>query len=181
MFDKKRAEAAIKEFLIAMGQDVNREGLKETPKRYTKFFVDFLTSEPVKYTKFDAQNYDRPVIMSDISFNSLCEHHLLPINGTVSIGYIPAKGGKIVGISKLARTVDTFASRLQNQERMTNAIGKKIKHELNPAGIIVIAKARHMCVEMRGVKKSCANTVTSYIDGDFHNYGLRNEFSSLIK
>lgn len=178
----EQAEAAMRSFLQAMGQDINREGLKDTPKRYVKFFQEFLTPEPFNFTTFSSEKYDEIIMSSEIPFFSLCEHHLAPFFGTATIGYIPGKQGKIVGISKLPRTLEVFSRRLQNQERITQEVAHEIQEQLKPAGVAVIIKARHLCQEMRGVKKSGVMTTTSCMLGTFRkDMNARNEFLKLIK
>ncbi len=175
------AEKAIYDFLSAMGQDLDREGLKETPKRFVKFFKEFLSPEEFKFTTFSSENYDQMVISTGIPFFSLCEHHLAPFFGEASIAYIPGTGKKIVGLSKLPRTLEKYARRLQNQERITQEVAQEIEKELGASGVAVVIKARHLCQEMRGVKKSNVFTVTSCMLGVFKDdLSARNEFLKLI-
>ena len=160
--------------------DPDREGLVETPKRYMKFLHEFLNPEPFKMTVFDSEKYDEMIICNGIPFYSLCEHHIAPFFGTASVAYIPQK--KIVGLSKLARTVDKFSRRLQNQERMTQQIANFISEHLEPKGVGVIVKARHLCMEMRGIKKSNVYTTTSCVKGVFmEDEKARNEFLRMAK
>lgn len=163
-----------------LGQDPTREGLKETPKRYIKFMKEFLAPKEFNFTCFDAEGTDEMIVQTNIPFYSLCEHHIAPFFGVANIAYIPK--GKIVGLSKLARTVDLYANRFQNQERITTQIGERIQKELDPLGVAVTLKAQHLCMCMRGVKKHDTWTTTSKMLGAFKdNLDTRNEFLNLIK
>lgn len=168
------------EILQSFGEDVTREGLKETPKRYIKFLREFLAPKEFNFTTFDAEGTNEMIIQTNIPFYSLCEHHVAPFFGVANVAYIP--NGKIVGISKLARTVDQYANRLQNQERITTQIAERIQSELNPVGVAVTMKAQHLCMSMRGVKKHDTWTITSKMLGVFkEDINARNEFLNLIK
>ncbi len=163
-----------------LGEDTNREGLKETPKRYIKFLKEFLTPKNFNFTTFDAEGTDEMILQTNIPFYSLCEHHIAPFFGVANVAYIP--NDKIVGLSKLARTVDLYANRLQNQERITSQIAEKIMTELKPKGVAVTLKAQHLCMCMRGVKKHDTWTMTSKMVGAFKDDDkARSEFLSLIK
>lgn len=165
--------------LQVIGEDPNREGLKETPKRYLKFMQEFLNPTPFNFTTFSGENYDEMVLSKNIPFFSICEHHLAPFFGVAHIGYIPSD--KIVGISKLPRTLDKFARRLQNQERITKQIAQELTEQLNPRGVAVVLEARHLCQEMRGIKKPGIMTMTSSMTGVFkEDINARNEFLNLI-
>ncbi len=156
-----------------------REGLKDTPKRYIKALTEILTPQPFTFTTFDAQGYDQMIIEKGLEFHTLCEHHLLPFFGTVTIAYIPDK--KIVGISKLARTVETFSKRLNTQEYFTNNIANFIEENLKPKGVAVLVEGRHMCKEMRGIKKR-GNMITSCLKGVFlEDIKVKEEFLNLIQ
>jgi len=161
------------------GQDANREGLKETPKRYVKFFKEFLNPPEWKPTTFSAEGYDQMIVQTNIPFHSLCEHHIAPFFGNGHIAYIPNK--KIIGLSKLARTLETFSRRLQNQERITNQVVDFLMKELEPKGVGCVIKAKHMCMEMRGVKKHDTYTTTSALRGVFENKQVKDEFFKLIE
>jgi len=175
------AEFAMRQFLLAMGQDIDREGLKDTPKRYVKFFNEFLTPDKFNFTTFNSEAYNEMIISSNIPFFSLCEHHLAPFFGTAAIGYIPGDSGRIVGISKLPRTLETFSRRLQNQERITKEVAKEMESKLDAKGVAVVSTARHLCQEMRAVKKSGVMTTTSCMLGVFkEDLNARNEFLKLI-
>ena len=174
------AEKNFKEILSSLGEDVDREGLKETPKRYIKFLKEFLSPPEYNFTTFDSEGYDEMIIESDISFQSLCEHHCAPSWGFGTIAYVPDK--KIVGLSKLARCLESFSRRFQNQERITMQVADFINEKLNPKGVAVLLKARHSCMEMRGVRKNEVWTTTSCLKGCFKDdLNCRNEFLQLSK
>lgn len=166
--------------IISLFDDPDREGLKDTPKRYIKFLTEFLNPPQWECTTFDAEGYDEMVIQSNIPFNSLCEHHLAAFHGVGHIAYIPDK--KIVGLSKLARTLETYSRRFQNQERITNQVAEFLHEQLQPKGVAVVLKAHHTCMSMRGVKKHDTWTTTSKMTGLFKDdLNCRNEFLNLIK
>lgn len=167
--DKQLAMKAIKDLLIALGEDPEREGLRDTPKRVAEAFAEFtcgseeLANAALSKT-FKVDNGDM-IIEKDIAFSSTCEHHLMPFFGKVAIAYIP--NGKVVGLSKLARCVDAFAKKLQLQERLTDQIATAIMRELKPQGVLVYCEAEHTCMTCRGVKKFGTSTITYKILGDF--------------
>mgnify|MGYP000887831592 FL=1 len=168
----------IAQLLKILGENPNREGLKDTPKRVMKFYREFLNPEPFNFTTFDGELYDEMIIQKDIPFFSLCEHHLAPFFGTATVAYIP--DNKIVGLSKLARTVELYARRFQNQERITKQIAERLQEELNPLGVAVTLKARHFCMEMRGIKTHDVHTVTTKLLGAFRDKPeARAEFLSI--
>jgi GTP cyclohydrolase I len=168
------------QILQLLGEDISREGLIETPKRYIKFMREFLEPKEFNFTCFDAEGTDEMIIQTNIPFYSLCEHHTAPFFGFANVAYIPNEN--IVGLSKLARTVDLYANRFQNQERITTQIAERIQKELNPKGVAVTLKAQHLCMCMRGVKKHDTWTQTSKMIGCFKNdLNCRNEFLNLIK
>lgn len=174
------AEWHFKQILEQLGEDSNREGLKETPKRYVKFMREFLEPKEFNFTTFDAEGTDEMIIQTNIPFYSLCEHHTAPFFGTATVAYIP--DGKIVGLSKLARTVDLYANRFQNQERITSQIAARLQNELSPKGVAVSLKAQHLCMCMRGVKKHDTWTITNKLIGIFKDeHKVRDEFLSYIK
>ena len=144
-----------------------REGLQETPKRYLKFLHQFLNPPEFEFKTFEKEKYDQMVTVCNIPFFSLCEHHLAPFFGVGSIGYIPNENGRICGLSKLPRTLDMFANKFQNQERITTQVADFLMEKLEPKGVIVALKARHLCVEMRGVKKHNTWTSTTQVRGVF--------------
>ena len=162
-----------------LGEDPTREGLRETPKRYLKFMREFLSPPEFNFTVFDSEGMDEMIVQTNIPFHSLCEHHVAPFFGVGHIAYIP--DGKIVGLSKLARTLETYSRRLQNQERITMQIAERLMEELNPKGVAVVLSAQHMCMSMRGVKKHDTYTTTSKMVGIFKSDDkARNEFLQLI-
>ncbi len=181
-YDAKRAEAAVKELLAALGEDPDREGLKETPARVARAFAENFAGlwqkpEDVLTTTFDI-GHEELVIIRDIEVFSHCEHHLTPFHGIAHVGYIP--NGKITGLSKVARLVDLFARRPQVQERLTSQIADAMVEILKPAGVIVIIDCEHLCMSMRGVKKTEARTVTSAVRGVLRDSATRAEAISLI-
>lgn len=158
-------ENIIKKLLQNIGEDPEREGLVKTPVRYLDFIRQATSPKPIDFTTFDAENYDEMIVQKQIRFYSLCEHHLLPFFGTGVIAYVPNK--RIVGLSKLARTLDHHSKRLQNQERITTQVADELEAVLKPKGVAVILSARHMCMEMRGVCQPEAVTTTSRLTGVF--------------
>ncbi|MEU8622427.1 GTP cyclohydrolase I FolE [Streptomyces sp. NPDC048623] len=183
-FDEKRAENAVRELLIAVGEDPDREGLRETPARVARAYKELFaglwqTPEDVLTTTFDL-GHDEMVLVKDIELTSQCEHHLLPFHGVAHIGYIPAETGKITGLSKLARLVDVFARRPQVQERLTTQIADSLMRILDARGAIVVIEAEHMCMALRGVRKPGAKTTTSAVRGQLRDATTRAEAMSLI-
>jgi GTP cyclohydrolase IA len=183
-FDEKRAENAVRELLIAVGEDPDREGLRETPARVARAYRELLAGlrqepEDVLTTTFDL-GHDEMVLVKDIEIVSLCEHHLLPFHGVAHIGYIPAETGKITGLSKLARLVEVFARRPQVQERLTTQVADSLMKILEARGAIVVIEAEHMCMSVRGVRKPGAKTTTSAVRGQLRDSTTRAEAMSLI-
>ena len=181
-YDHDRAERAVKELLLAIGEDPEREGLKETPARVARAFKEnfaglWQSPEDVLTTTFDI-GHEELVIIRDIEVFSHCEHHLTPFHGVAHVGYIPS--GKITGLSKVARLVDLYARRPQVQERLTSQIADAMVEILNAAGVIVIIDCEHLCMSMRGVRKSEARTVTSAVRGILRDAATRAEAISLI-
>lgn len=166
--DKERIQNAVREILIAVGEDPDREGLLETPKRVANMYEEIfagLTEDPKQHIKlFNEQSNDEMVIVKDIPFYSMCEHHLLPFFGKAHIGYIPSDN-KIIGLSKLARIVDNFAKKPQVQERLTSDIADFLNDNLQPKGVAVIMEAEHMCMTMRGARAAGSKTQTSALRG----------------
>ena len=181
--DHQRIQAAVREILLAVGEDPDRDGLLETPARVARMYAEIfggLHLEPGRHLhKVFEEQYDEMVLVRDISFNSMCEHHLLPFMGVAHVGYIPR--GKVTGLSKLARVVDEVARRQQVQERMTHMVADLIESELQAKGVVVVVEAEHTCMTIRGVKKPGALTVTSAVRGLFkNNLGSRAEAMALI-
>ena len=181
-YDHERAERAVKELLIAIGENPDREGLRDTPARVARAFKEnfaglWQSPEDVLTTTFDI-GHEELVIISDIEVFSHCEHHLTPFHGVAHVGYIPS--GKITGLSKVARLVDLFARRPQVQERLTSQIADAMVEILDAAGVIVIIDCEHLCMSMRGVRKSEARTVTSAVRGILRDAATRAEAISLI-
>ena len=169
--DLERAAAAVRELLVAVGEDPDRDGLLETPRRVAAMYVELLAgmeedAEGHLATVFTA-DHDEMVMVRDISFTSLCEHHLVPFVGKAHVAYVPNATGAITGLSKLARLVEAHARRLQVQERMTTAIANSIERTLHPRGTLVVIEAEHLCMAMRGVRKPGAVTITSAVRGLF--------------
>lgn len=166
--DKERIKAAVREFLLAIGEDPDREGLAETPDRVARMAEEILVGleeDPHKHVKlFEEQNSEDMVTVRDIPLYSLCEHHLLPFTGVAHIAYIP-RGGRVIGLSKLARIVNNFARRPQLQERLTAQIADFLEETLSPQGVAVIIEAEHLCMTMRGVRAAGAVTQTSALRG----------------
>ncbi|MBO1333850.1 GTP cyclohydrolase I FolE [Streptomyces sp. VRA16 Mangrove soil] len=183
-FDEKRAENAVRELLIAVGEDPDREGLRETPARVARAYREIFAGlwqkpEDVLTTTFDL-GHDEMVLVKDIEVQSSCEHHLVPFVGVAHVGYIPSSDGKITGLSKLARLVDVYARRPQVQERLTTQIADSLMEILEPRGVIVVVECEHMCMTMRGVRKPGAKTITSAVRGQLRDPATRNEAMSLI-
>ena len=181
-YDQERAEKAVRELLLALGEDPEREGLKETPARVARAFKEnfeglWQKPEDVLTTTFDI-GHEELVIIRDIEVFSHCEHHLTPFHGVAHVGYIPS--GKITGLSKVARLVDLFARRPQVQERLTTQIADALVEILKPMGVIVIIDCEHLCMSMRGVRKSQARTTTSAVRGGLRDATTRAEAISLI-
>ncbi len=184
--DKPRAEAAIRELLLAIGEDPNREGLQETPSRVARACAEIfagLYENPADHLRkqFHEGDHEEMVIVRDIPFHSMCEHHLLPFTGRAHVAYIP-RSGRITGLSKLARCVEGYARRPQVQERLTSQVADAIMEALNPLGAIVVVEAEHMCMTARGIKKPGSLTVTSAVRGSFQeDEKTRAEAMSLLK
>jgi GTP cyclohydrolase IA len=181
--DLPRIERAVREILAAVGEDPNREGLRETPARVARMYAELfcgLHDEPrVHLRKFFTEKYDEMVLVRDISFNSMCEHHLLPFTGVAHVGYIP--NGRVVGLSKLARVVESVSHRPQVQERMTEEIANLLIEELDVKGVAVVIEATHSCMTIRGVRKPGSICVTSAMKGIFRsNLSSRSEVMNLI-
>jgi len=182
--DLPRIEAAVREILLAVGEDPDRGGLRETPKRVARAFAETFaglhqTPEDVLGVTFDL-DHEELVLVKDIPFYSTCEHHLVPFHGVAHVGYIPSHDGRVTGLSKLARLVDIYARRPQVQERLTTDVAEALVKHLKPRGVIVVVECEHMCMSMRGVRKPGAKTVTSAVRGQLHDPATRAEAMSLI-
>jgi GTP cyclohydrolase I len=181
--DTERIEKAVKEILLAVGEDTQREGVKRTPERVARMYAELLGGmheDPKKHLRsVFTENYDEIVLLRDIPFYSICEHHLMPFIGSVHVAYLPS--GTVLGVSKLARIVDCFARRLQTQERLTYQIADFIMNSLEPQGVAVVLEASHSCMTIRGIKKSGSTMVTSALRGIFRkDPKSRNEVLSLM-
>jgi GTP cyclohydrolase I len=181
--DHARIEAAVREILLAVGEDPNREGLRETPARVARMYAEIfsgLHKDPRQHLrKTFPQKYDEMVVVKDIRFESTCEHHLLPFFGKAHVAYLP--NGRVVGLSKLARVVEALARRPQVQEQMTEEIAEMIMEELGARGVGVIVEATHTCMTIRGVRKTDSVTTTSAMRGQFRdNQATRNELLALV-
>ena len=183
--DKERIERAVREILLAVGEDPDREGLVETPRRVANMYAEVfsgLENDPKQFIKlFTEENNDEMVVVRDIPLYSMCEHHLLPFVGKAHIVYIPGEG-KVIGLSKLARIVDNFARRPQLQERLTSQIADFLDENLHPKGVAVIVEAEHLCMTMRGIRAAGALTRTSALRGIIRSDArTRSEALALIK
>jgi len=183
--DTDRIARAVREILLAIGEDPDRDGLRETPARVARMYDEIFAGighhpESALTTVFDA-DHDEMVVVRDINLASTCEHHLVPWIGVAHIGYIPNDSGQITGLSKLARLVDLYAKRPQVQERLTSQVADALEDNLKPRGVIVVVEAEHLCMTIRGVKKPGARTVTSAVRGQFRDSAsTRSEAMSLI-
>ena len=183
-FDEARAAAAVRELLIAIGEDPDRDGLRDTPARVARSYREMFaglrqTPDEVLRTTFDL-GHDEMVLVKDIELYSSCEHHLVPFHGVAHVGYIPSTDGRITGLSKLARLVDVYAKRPQVQERLTTQVADALVRILEPRGVIVVVECEHLCMSMRGIRKPGAKTVTSAVRGMLRSPATRAEAMSLI-
>jgi GTP cyclohydrolase I len=184
-FDRERAERAVRELLVAVGEDPDREGLLDTPARVARAYEEIfggmrMTAEDVLTTTFDL-GHNELIIVRDIEVYSTCEHHLVPFHGVAHVGYIPGDDGRITGLSKLARLVDVFAKRPQVQERLTSQIADALMRILQPKGAIVVVSCEHLCMSMRGVRKPGARTMTSAVRGALTDPATRAEAMALLR
>ncbi|GAA3363704.1 GTP cyclohydrolase I FolE [Saccharopolyspora gregorii] len=185
-FDQERAAAAIRELLLAAGEDPDREGLRDTPARvaraYEELFAGLYTDPDTVLDRTFDEAHEELVLVRDIPMYSQCEHHLLPFHGVAHIGYIPNEKGRVTGLSKLARLVDLYAKRPQVQERLTSQVADALVRKLEPRGVIVVVDAEHLCMGMRGVRKAGSTTTTSAVRGIFRSSASsRSEALSLIR
>jgi GTP cyclohydrolase I len=186
MFDEVKIKNSVQNIIEAIGEDPSREGLRDTPQRVAEMYSELfagLEKDPREDLEVGFElGHREMVVLKDIPFYSMCEHHLLPFYGVAHVGYIPNEEGRIVGISKLARVVETIARRPQVQERMTTEIADTILEGIKADGVAVVVQAEHLCMIMRGIKKPGSNVITSAIRGSFHsNPASRAEFFSLIQ
>jgi len=183
-FDRERVTNAVRELLIGIGEDPDREGLANTPSRVAKSYEEIfsglhMTAQDVLTTTFSL-GHDELVVVRDIQLYSTCEHHLVPFHGVAHVGYIPGEDGRITGLSKIARLVDLYSRRPQVQERLTRQIADAMVNTLNPRGVIVVIECEHLCMSMRGIRKPGAKTLTSAVRGQLREASTRAEAMSLI-
>lgn len=182
--DRERVREAVTELLLAIGEDPSREGLADTPRRIADMYAEIfggLAIDPAEYLTVGFEvAHDEMVILRNIPFYSMCEHHFLPFHGEAHVGYVP--DGRVVGISKLARVVETYARRPQLQERLTSQVAETVMNALQPDGVAVVVEAEHLCMTMRGVRKPGSRMVTSAMRGQFKRSSVtRSEFLSLVR
>ena len=182
--DLERAERAVRELLLAIGEDPDREGLKETPARVARSYIEIFAGlshgpEDVLTTSFEI-GHDELILVRDIEVYSTCEHHLVPFHGVAHLGYIPGSDGRVTGLSKLARLVDVYARRPQVQERMTSQIADALCKYLQPKGAMVVVECEHLCMSMRGVRRPAARTITSAVRGQLRDPATRAEAMGLV-
>ncbi|HSP59980.1 MAG TPA: GTP cyclohydrolase I FolE [Ornithinimicrobium sp.] len=182
--DHARIEAAVREILLAVGEDPDRDGLRDTPARVARSYAEVFSglrqdASEVLGARFDVE-HEEMIIVRDIALYSMCEHHLVPFHGVAHIGYVPGKDGRVVGLSKLARLVDVFARRPQVQERLTTQIAEALVDHLHPGGVMVVLEAEHLCMSMRGVRRPGARTTTSAVRGMLRDPATRAEAMSLM-
>jgi GTP cyclohydrolase IA len=183
-YDADRVERAVREILLAIGEDPDRDGLKETPARVARAYAEMFAGlrqrpEDALTTTFE-MGHEEMVLVKEIEVYSTCEHHLVPFHGVAHVGYIPGADGRIAGLSKIARLVDVFARRPQVQERLTQQIADALREFLHPSGVIVVIECEHLCMAMRGVRKPGSRTVTSAVRGQLRDPATRAEAMSLI-
>lgn len=183
-FDLARATNAVRELLLAIGEDPDRDGLRDTPQRVARAYGEFTSGmrqdhREVLATAFEL-DHDELVVVKDIPLYSLCEHHMVPFHGVAHVGYIPGQSGRVTGLSKIARLVEMYARRLQVQERLTSQIADALSEVLEPLGVIVIIECEHLCMSMRGVQKPGSRTVTSAVRGQLRDAATRAEAMALI-
>jgi GTP cyclohydrolase I len=183
--DLERAERAVRELLLALGEDPERDGLKETPARVARSYAEIfagMRQKPgdVLTTTFEIGGHSELILVRDIEVYSTCEHHLVPFHGVAHLGYIPGEDGRVTGLSKLARLVDVYARRPQVQERLTTQIADAMTTYLGPAGVIVVIECEHLCMSMRGVRRPGSRTITSAVRGQLRNSATRAEAMGLV-
>jgi GTP cyclohydrolase I len=182
--DTKRVERAVRELLLAIGEDPDRDGLSETPARVARSYSEIFAGmgqkpEDVLTTTFEL-GHDELILVKDIEVYSTCEHHLVPFHGVAHVGYIPGHDGRVTGLSKLARLVDVYARRPQVQERMTTQIADAVSEHLKPLGVLVVIECEHLCMSMRGVRRPGSRTITSAVRGQLRDPATRAEAMGLV-
>jgi len=182
--DRKRVESAVRELLLAIGEDPERDGLIDTPARVARSYVEIFAGlgqlpQDVLTTSFEI-GHDELILVRDIEVYSTCEHHLVPFHGVAHVGYIPGHDGRVTGLSKLARLVDVYARRPQVQERMTTQIADALSEHLKPLGVLVVIECEHLCMSMRGVRRPGARTITSAVRGQLRDPATRAEAMGLV-
>jgi GTP cyclohydrolase I len=175
---KKKVQAAVRDLLIALGENPEREGLQRTPERVAEMYTELLAPQEFKYTSFDEEKYDGMVMVRDIEFFSMCEHHMMPFYGVAHLAYFPKN--KVIGISKLARMVEKFTRSLQVQERMTDQIFQEMKTQLGTDDVALHVEAVHLCMMARGVKKTSSKTITSKFAGIFETENKKKDFYYML-
>ena len=182
--DHARAEAAVRELLLAIGEDPERDGLKETPARvaraYGEFFAGLGLDAAQVLSKTFEIDHEEMILVRDIEVYSMCEHHLVPFHGVAHVGYIPAKDGRVTGLSKLARLVEVFARRPQVQERLTTQVADALVEHVGAQGVIVVVECEHLCMSMRGIRKPGSRTITSAVRGQLRDPATRAEAMALL-
>ena len=184
LIDRERVERAVRELLLAIGEDPDRNGLKETPARVARSYVEIFAGmrqkpEDVLTTNFEV-GHDELILVRDIEVYSTCEHHLVPFHGVAHVGYIPGRDGRVTGLSKLARLVDVYARRPQVQERLTTQIADALTAHLKPLGALVVIECEHLCMSMRGVRQPGSRTITSAVRGQLRDPATRAEAMGLV-
>ncbi|WP_406829476.1 GTP cyclohydrolase I FolE [Pedococcus sp. KACC 23699] len=184
MVDQPRAEAAVRELLLAIGEDPDRDGLKETPARVARAYGEFfaglgLQAADVLRKTFEI-DHEEMILVRDIEVYSMCEHHLVPFHGVAHVGYIPAKDGRVTGLSKLARLVEMYARRPQVQERLTTQVADALVEHVGAQGVIVVIECEHLCMSMRGIRKPGSRTITSAVRGQLRDPATRAEAMALL-
>ncbi len=182
--DLERAERAVREILFAIGEDPDRDGLKDTPSRVARSYKEIFSGmtqvpQDVLTTTFEI-GHEELILVRDIEVYSTCEHHLVPFHGVAHVGYIPGPGGRVTGLSKLARLVDVYARRLQVQERLTSQIADALTEYLKPQGVMVVIECEHLCMSMRGVRRPGSRTITSAVRGQLRDPATRAEAMGLV-
>lgn len=182
--DQPRAEAAVRELLLAIGEDPDRDGLKETPARVARAYGEFFAGLGLDAAQVLAKTFEidheEMILVRDIEVYSMCEHHLVPFHGVAHVGYIPGKDGRVTGLSKLARLVEMYARRPQVQERLTSQVADALVEHVGAQGVIVVVECEHLCMSMRGVRKAGSRTITSAVRGQLRDAATRAEAMSLL-